>query len=489
MVAHARALFPVQAAPIPPVPQPRRETRRLWLCAHFPELALEVLGLDRSWPVAAVEDRKGRPCLHAVSQAARQAGVEAGMALAAARALCPGLITRPRDPVAEKEALHRLAEMGLDFTPWVSLTQPESLILEIRASLMLFGGVENLCERLRQRLAEQGYRSVIAVTPSAEAGSLLARLGVEAVVDERDALRSVLGRVPVAALPLDDKTLRRLLRTGIRHLADLWRLPRDGLARRYGAEFLRYLDGLAGAEIRVLPHFHRPPRFAARRDLPMDLERLEHFFPAVAQMAEEFAAFLKARDAAALGVTLDLLHHRLPATRLELGFRTSNRDAAHWLKLLREKLDRTALPAPLVAVALASDAIVPSETLAEDLFGDGERDWQAVLEELQARLGHHALRRFAILDDHRPERAVGLEGASPQPHLPDRPLWLLSEPQPLAARDLRILSETERIESGWWDGASVRRDYRVARDRLGRRLWVFRDLDDGGCWYLHGLFG
>jgi len=477
-------------------------TGQLWLCAHFPDIPLEVLKLDRTQPTSTVEDRKGRPCLHAVSEAARQTGVETGMTVAAAYALCPGLSIRPRDSMAEKKALNRLAEAGLEFTPWVSLDQPQSLLLEIRASLRLFGGAESLREKLRQRLLEQGYRAVIAVTPSSEASGLLARLGVEAVVEEREALRSVLGGAPVAALPLDDMTLRRLVKTGIRQLADLWRLPRDGLTRRYGADFLRRLDALAGSQAEVLRAFHRPPCFIARRDLPMELERLDHFFPAIEQMAAEFLAYLKARDAAAWGVRLDLLHSGRPATRIELGFRSAHRDAAHWLKLLREKLERVALPAPVVAVQWASGAIVPFEAERTDLFGDGssERDWQAVLEELQARLGHKALRRFAVRDDHRPERAMGgnefiRKDENPEANefapipLPPRPLWLFAESQVLAVQNIRFLSEPERIESGWWDGAPVRRDYCLALDRRGRKLWVFQDLRDSGGWYLHGLFG
>ena len=44
----------------------------------------------------------------------------------------------------------------------------------------------------------------------------------------------------------------------------------------------------------------------------------------------------------------------------------------------------------------------------------------------------------------------------------------------------------ERIETGWWRGRSVRRDYyRVETDR-GHWFWIFRQLDDGQ-WFLHGL--
>ena len=33
----------------------------------------------------------------------------------------------------------------------------------------------------------------------------------------------------------------------------------------------------------------------------------------------------------------------------------------------------------------------------------------------------------------------------------------------------------ECIESGWWDGQDISRDYFVARNRQGMRLWVFRN--------------
>jgi protein ImuB len=45
----------------------------------------------------------------------------------------------------------------------------------------------------------------------------------------------------------------------------------------------------------------------------------------------------------------------------------------------------------------------------------------------------------------------------------------------------------ERIETGWWRGRPIRRDYYRAETTTGRRYWLFRQLDDGG-WFLHGTF-
>jgi protein ImuB len=45
----------------------------------------------------------------------------------------------------------------------------------------------------------------------------------------------------------------------------------------------------------------------------------------------------------------------------------------------------------------------------------------------------------------------------------------------------------ERIETGWWRGPMVARDYYRVETALGRRFWLFRRLADGR-WFLHGPF-
>jgi protein ImuB len=83
-----------------------------------------------------------------------------------------------------------------------------------------------------------------------------------------------------------------------------------------------------------------------------------------------------------------------------------------------------------------------------------------------------------------------------------RPVWLLRTPQRLSERDGRpwrsgplhlhpakgAPPEPERIETGWWDGGEVRRDYYVAQDIHGVRLWIFREHAAPRGWYLHGVF-
>ncbi len=71
---------------------------------------------------------------------------------------------------------------------------------------------------------------------------------------------------------------------------------------------------------------------------------------------------------------------------------------------------------------------------------------------------------------------------------PLRPGWLLSRPIPLRSREIRVLSGPERIESGWWDGGDVRRDYYVVETAEGQRAWAYRPSGEEGPFMLHGWF-
>ena len=45
----------------------------------------------------------------------------------------------------------------------------------------------------------------------------------------------------------------------------------------------------------------------------------------------------------------------------------------------------------------------------------------------------------------------------------------------------------ERIETGWWRGLHVQRDYYRVLTDTGRRAWIFRRRDTNE-WFLHGWF-
>jgi protein ImuB len=477
----------------PPCEPPAAGAAPLWLALHFPALALEASGAAAPDPVAVTEAGGGGLRVHSASAEAAAQGVVPAMALSEAQALCPKLTPVNRDAEAEQRALSRLAERCLRFTPWISLDFPAALQLEVRGSLRLFGGPEALIEEVRQACAAGGHAVQCGLAPAPAAAWLLARAGFPAPVLEAGALRSVLGDLPIAALGIDDKLTGRLARAGLQVLRDLWRMPRDGLARRYGRDLLQRLDEAAGSRPQPLRQFHAPPRFRAERELVMETEDLTRVFPLVEALLAEFEVFLRSRDAVAAGLELELRHARAAPTQVSLSPRRAGREARQFAALLRERLDRRALPGPVRGLLLQSANIRPFVLLVADLFtpeAAGGEGWDELLDRLQARLGPQALRQPALRADHRPERtASGTAPCAEAPVRSPRPLWLLPRPRLLSKRDIRILPECERIETGWWDGGPVRRDYHLAVDGAGARLWIYRDAGTAGPWHLHGLFG
>ena len=90
-------------------------------------------------------------------------------------------------------------------------------------------------------------------------------------------------------------------------------------------------------------------------------------------------------------------------------------------------------------------------------------------------------------------RAKGYHASVP---LTLRPFLLLQEPEQLVLKNselyhrkpITIISGPERIESYWWSGKDVRRDYYIALEKNGSRLWIYRERGDENNWFLHGYF-
>jgi protein ImuB len=468
----------------------------LWAAVFFPHLPLEVLRTDvEASPWAVVDKLRGQPQVYAASALARRAGVESGMALTAAHALCPELETEMRDEAAEQACMGSLAEWAAQYSSLVSL-ESHALLLEVAASLRLFGGVDGLCRQLGTGLARLPHEVVMAMAPTPQAALLLARYGQTDVVTDCAALRAVLGKLPVSVLPVTAKQAALLNRLGLRRLHDLWRLPREGLGKRFGLDLLDYLARLLGHEPEPRLLYHRAPTFVARWPFSQETANLNFILHGLEQLLEQLIHFMRLRELALNRLQIVFYHNRRPPSRRTLNLRQSCRDMDPILSLLRESLCRQQLPASVVELELRVTEFHPFVAVSRSLLTESsvvdERDiaWQQLLDRLQARLGARSISGLQCLADHRPEWAW--DYGSPMTSIAavnDRPLWMLSQPRLLrnSLAGITLRSEAERIEGGWWDGADVRRDYYQAADGKGRRLWLFRDLSSG-AWYLHGLF-
>lgn len=477
----------------------------LWLAVHLPDLPLEVLsrGAVVQRPLAVVQGHGVRQWLCVCNESARAQGLHVGMGLEAAHALVPQLRVWRRDPSLEHAALKNLGAWAGRFTSLVSLESGQGLLLEVGASLDLFGGLERLREQIREGLAGLGYRPCLALAPTPRGAWFLARCGRQEWLTRLEDLPQRLASLPLGCMAFSAPDLTAFREMGLHTLADLAHQPRDALARRFGQSLIDHLDRTLGRTPDPRRPYRPPSRFEGRLVLPAEVVETEALLFPLRRLLLELTGFLIACDGGVQELGLGLLHPRGVPTRLRMGLVAPTRDIQHLLELARHRLESLELTAPVEQLELKVERIMPLAPLAQDLFvkaGTQDEGWQRLVNRLCLRLGPGAVRSMGLVADHRPERAWRYTGpgerSAGQPQ-GNRPLWLLERPRPLEVRDGRpylggalvLKTGPERIESGWWDGQDVARDYFVAVAPQGERLWVFREPRPVGQWFVHGIFG
>ena len=517
-------------------PLAQSRPRELWLAVHLPALMLDslrdaVTALSGHAPVALLDLERSGKVVRACDQAAHAAGVRVGMSVNAALALLPGLHTLARDVRRERQLLDAVAQRALRFSPRVSLEPPDGVLLEVRGSLRLFGGARQLCARLQQELCVATGATVrLAITPTPLASLWFARSGLtgarSALVRNRDELAARLAPLPLDCARWPEHTVEVLGTMGVRSVGDCLRLPRDGFARRCGKELLAALDRATGRVQEPRAAYAASERFTARRDLEPEIVETARLGIALEPLIDELCRFLRERGRGVQSIEVQMRHREAPLTRVHLRFvQPVGAQPQHMAGLLRERLARLLLLQPVRNVRLLSGPLLDLQADALELFAHDRRasgeNLPVLVERLRARLGNGAVHGLECVAEHRPEaawRAVepamdrrrqpslprptpgrpGAGVAAPSPATVDanrgegsaRPLWLLDMPEPCDVRRLVFEGGPECIESGWWDGRDVARDYYVARGGLGERLWVFRNRReaDGTGWFLHGWF-
>lgn len=485
----------------------------LWLHLEFPLLALEMF--TRNLPVdehpLAIIERQHVLCANA---AALACGIIAGTSVATARALCPQLRTIERRPDHETDALLELADWSWRFTSQSSCVPPSGLLLEVGASLQLFGGLAPLLHQMEEQLQQRGYTHSSGLAPTPGAAGLFARASpcTHATIPrwcidgDRQAFLAQLGELPLRLLDLPQSARQRLQKMGLTRIGELLALPPAALGRRCGPELPQHLARLAGT-IPDPRSMHRPrDSFIAERQFPEPLHHATALLFPMQRMLQELGDFLVRRQAHCQQLQWQLHDGSGQCSELVLACSLHHHDHAALLELTRLRLEDLRIAEPVEALILLCRDFAPTQPLASTLFGNGDETAarnasELLIDRLALRLGSERIRRLALADSHLPEQAwrdprrdgnaaPAVTTASP------RPTWLLHTPRPLAgdARQLHcdgrlcLLHGPERIETGWWQQEACR-DYFVARrERDGALCWVFRNRPDGR-WFLQGFFG
>ena len=496
----------------------KSDVQMLWISIYLPELSLQshtrgALGQLLEVPLVISDGVASRPFVHAANACAREAGIAVQMPVAAAQARATQLVVVRREAAKEQETLFELATWLSQFTPMVC-QEKSGASLEISTTLRLFGGIGAMAGRIRSGITLLGLQAVIGVAPVPLAAYLLARashyMGHTRMCRESRQLQERLSDIPLVLFDWPHDVMQPLAALGLVRVKDLLLQPRSSLCRRFGDQMLGDLDHALGkcADPRE-PH-RVPENFASHTDLLFDIVDAERLFIPINRLLNQMEGFLRARGAAVNEIVLDLQHNRTHGTRHEFGSRHPLRNASEWLRLIRERLTAQPFPEAVTALKLTAQRLVAFQELNESWLPTPDirqEKWQTLIERVASRLGDKSVFSVRENSDHRPEYAWQSDrnhnrSRKRTAHMTSvaqdkpRPLLLLTEPRVLVTvggapqhhGTLALLAGPERIETGWWDGRPVARDYFVASNPQKEICWIFRDYRLGRKWYLHGYF-
>ena len=235
---------------------------------------------------------------------------------------------------------------------------------------------------------------------------------------------------------------------------------------------------------------------------------------------------------------------------IDIGVFQPSCSAKHLVELVKLRLARMRLPREIEGIAVEVVSVGVAECRQRTLFGEAAEASASqvgmLMDRLSGRLGRGAVFEPRPVADAQPEHAwaavpPAARGSSSRSRTTPaikrsqqdracenspaarmtasvaapqrRPIWLL--PRPVRLETVSVVGSAmdqadgssgppvwfcigaqrhevvkahgpERIETAWWRGPTVRRDYYVVETSTGSRYWIFRQRR--GEWFLHGMF-
>lgn len=505
-------------------------------CVEKPELA------QRAVVVRSAPSHRGYRVV-ACSEHAERLGIRPPMPFAEAlalvgRAQARRLLVVDDDTWGDREALEALAQWCQRFSPLVSIEEadrPAALFLDMTGCPMLQLGEETLCERIHGELSGLGFAPRMALAETPGAAWALARFAARdrPLALEPSRVHEALSSLPIEALRLPDAARLLLRELGVWRVNQLERLPMAEVAARVGRAVVERLRQATGAAPELtIPH--RPiPLYQIDEEFEEPIDQLEAVLFVLEQTAARLASILPPRRGLQQ-LLCQLVPESAPALEFTIDLARPSATPARWLALLQLRLETVTLRAPIERLSLRALAIGPLEARQSLLFEDDDArhsaQWTDLIERLGSRLGRDAVAAPRLVRDAQPEyaftyasllnsgplkRAARADNRAPRPGA--RPATLLARPIPVWVTSVQpdgspvrfeIAAEVskarpkghadaevhgvtrawgpERIETAWWRGELVARDYFRVETTTGQRFWLFRD--GHRRWFLHGCF-
>jgi protein ImuB len=538
----------------------RRRILNLWLPRLPTDRIKRQLARGNAAPAKALsgdaaigsrEDTSDLPCIvvakqnnalqiTALDDAAADLGLEVGLPLANARAVCPELRVFDADSVADAKTLNDIADWCDRFTPLVALDLPHGLFLDITGCAHLFGGEAALMRMLCDAMLRQGFAVSAGIAGTSICARTMTRYVSGKIIGHGEEAEAV-APLPVFALGAEDAITRGLRRAGLKTIGDVASRARHEITARFGADFTTLLEHALGegdapiSPRKPLPDYIVEKRFpepvATEDVISANLSRLAQMLVMAMDQQGKGARRLEASffrtDGVVRAIVVDTGQPVTKSAVMDRLFRER-------LEALNDPLD-PGFGFDLIRLSASRVEIVVQQQRDLDANVHDNDELAALIDRIAARIGGRRVVVHLPQDTHIPERAV--LAASAQHHLaaatqavwparvesepPLRPLRLFERPEPInvpfatvpdgsphqftwrrANHAVVRVEGPERIAMEWWkqNGQALTRDYFRVEDEAGLRFWIYRDGLYGtelinekdqstpSNWFVHGLF-
>ncbi len=354
----------------------------------------------------------------------------------------------------------------------------------------------------------------------------------------------------IEALRLSPSIVQALRPFDVRRVSQLLALPRSSLPSRFSDEVVHRIDQALGHVGELLTPEPVAEIVEASWSFEAATDERRMIEAVIEHLLEQVLQRLRPRQLGIQRLLCWLQTADGGVVPLRVGLLQPSASAPHLMGLVRLYCERLQLKAEVSALSVQAEEVMPLEFFQQQLFegeddSDHRRLFGLLIERLSNRLGEKAVLRPQLMPDAQPEYACrfepwlgqGMPGGSatkkrgkgkprgnarPRKHspspptslptgdrgekeIPPRPPCLKSRPVAVAAvsvaphgppvrfewqKRCHVVAHAwgpERIETGWWRGQDVQRDYYLVESTAGQRFWMFRTIQEEG-WFLHGTF-
>lgn len=495
---------------------------------YLPDLATDrIRRADPSIPpeqaIAVIAKSGSKRWVSAADDAARKAGVRAGMPAAKAQAIFRNLMLVDADPAGDAAALERFALWALNvYSPIVAVDGSGGIVMDTEGADHLQGGEELMLTRVANQFGAKGLTARVAVADTWGAAHACARAITRAtVIVPRGGTARAVEKLPISLLRLPEKIVGDLRTLGFQSVGELANTARAPLALRFGPEIGRRLDQMFGRVSEPIDPIRSPEQVQVSRAFAEPIGAAETINKYVGRLVVQLVAELQKKG---LGVRrTDLIAEKVDGTRqaIRAGTAKPARDVVWLTKLFR---DRTEKIEPGFGIEKLTLVAIMSEPLGEEqrsssLVEEETADITPLIDILGNR-GQRVYRVAPVASDF-PERSVARLAPAAAvveenwTHHWRRPVRLLARPDPITAiallpdhpprsitwrgkkHNVKRADGPERVFGEWWKRDSefdAVRDYFVIENEVGERYWIFRsgdglDPETGSHkWFIHGIF-